>query len=298
MGIQFFGEFLIERWVITRDQLLEAVELQEYRNSRFGDIAVEKGFLTLQQAKQVNERQRIEDLRFGDLAIKMGFMTKEQVRTILTMQKNNHLFLGESLLELGHVTEDILERELEFFEEEQRKMADSNVPVPDGVDGHEVVSACMDLTRKLFLRVGGMIIKLGEGRFITDSDNEDNRLSDLHVLVSVPIVSSVPVRYMLGVSSEVAVQLASNIIGQDATRESEALVEDAVREFCNMVCGNVAARLAKKGLEVDIGPPESLEKMPEDDEVRGVVQYPVRVASGIVDVRFLVLHSTGTQAAG
>ncbi len=298
MGIQFFGEFLIERWVITRDQLLEAVELQAYRNSRFGDMAVEKGFLSQQQAKQINERQRVEDMRFGDLAVKMGFMSKDQVRTILTMQQNNHLFLGESLLELGHITEDILDRELEFFEEEQKKLADSKVPVPEGVEGSQVVSACMDLTRKLFLRVGGMIIKLGDGRFLSEAESDHHESSDLHVLVSVPIVSGVPVRYMLGVSSEVAVQLATSIIGQDATRESEALVEDAVREFCNMVCGNVAARLAKQGFEVDIGPPESLEKMPVADELRGVVHYPVRVAAGIVDVRFLVLRTDKNVTSG
>ncbi len=296
MGIQFFGEFLIERWVITRDQLLEAVELQEYRNTRFGDMAVEKGFITQQQAKQVNERQRVEDLRFGDLAVQMGFMTKDQVRSILTMQKNNHLFLGESLLELGHITDDILERELEFFEEEQKKLADSNVPVPEGIDGSHVVSACMDLTRKMFLRVGGMIIKLGDGHLLPKNDNGNvEQSSDLHVLVSVPIVSGVPVRYILGVSSDIAVQLASNIIGQDATRESEALVEDAVREFCNMVCGNVAARLAKQGFDVDIAPPESLEKMPVSDDVRVVVKYPVRVTSGLVDVRFLALHAAGAE---
>ena len=53
MGIQFFGEFLIDRWVITRGQLLEALELQEYRNTKFGQLAVQKGFLTEEQVKQM-----------------------------------------------------------------------------------------------------------------------------------------------------------------------------------------------------------------------------------------------------
>lgn len=297
MGIQFFGEFLIDRWVITRGQLLEALELQQYRNTKFGALAVEQGFIDRQQAAQINARQRTADKRFGDLAIEMGLMTAEQVRTVLILQKNNYLYLGESLLELGHITEDILERELAIFEGEQARYAHEAVPVPEGVGGAAVVSASVDLTRKMFLRVVGMLVKVGAGRLGEPPPAEPGvPRPDYHLTVSVPLASSTPVRYLLSVSSEVAVQIASKILGQDATRESEALVEDAVREFCNIVCGNVAARLAQQGLDVDIGPPETHVELPAADEGRRVVSYPIKVGEGAVDLRFLVPVAAAAQA--
>jgi CheY-specific phosphatase CheX len=297
MGIQFFGEFLIDRWVITRGQLLEALELQQYRNTKFGALAVEQGFIDRRQAEQINARQRSEDKRFGDLAVEMGLMTAEQVRTVLILQKNNYLYLGESLLELGHITEDILERELAIFEGEQARYAQEAVPVPEGVGGAAVVSASVDLTRKMFLRVVGTLVKVGDGRLGEPPPAEPGvPRPDYHLTVSVPLASSTPVRYLLSVSSEVAVQIASKILGQDATRESEALVEDAVREFCNIVCGNVAARLAQQGLDVDIGPPETHAELPAADEGRRVVSYPIKVGEGAVDLRFLVPVVAAAQA--
>ena len=122
MGIQFFGEFLIDRWVITRGQLIEALELQDYRNLKFGEVAMQKKYLSEEQVKRINEEQKRQDIQFADLAVALGELNEAQAREILTLQKNNHLFLGESLLELGHVTEDILERELSIFKEEQERL--------------------------------------------------------------------------------------------------------------------------------------------------------------------------------
>lgn len=289
MGIQFFGEFLIDRWVVTRGQLLEALELQDYRNTKIGELAVQQGFMTEAQALQVNERQRHEDMRFGDLAIRMGLMTPEQMRTVLTLQKNNYLYLGESLLELGHVTEDILERELAIFVEEQARFSREQVPVPAGVAAPEVISACVDLTCKMFLRVVGILVKHGVPAVLTEAEDPPaGRKPEFHLTVSVPMVTTVPVRYLLSVSSELAVAIATRILGQDATRESEEIVEDAVCEFCNIVCGNVAARVAQQGHDMEIGPPESLARPSAPDPGRVVLHYPLIVANGGLDLRFLV----------
>lgn len=298
MGIQFFGEFLIDRWVITRGQLLEALELQEYRNTKFGQLAVQKGYLTEDEVRRINTHQRSEDLRFGDLAVKLGLMSPDQIRTVLTLQKNDYLFLGESLLELGHVTEDILERELAIFEEEQAKFAHTEVSVPTGTASADLLAACVDLTRKLFLRVTGLLVKVGDGEVLGADALADLRdRTDFHLLVSVPLISGMPVRYLLCVSSEVAVVIASKILGEDATRESEAIVEDAVCEFCNMVCGNVAARLAQQGSDVEIGPPESHSSMPPAEAGRVIVRYPIKVAEGKVELRFLA-PPTAAETAG
>jgi CheY-specific phosphatase CheX len=286
MGIQFFGEFLIDRWVVTRGQLIEALELQDYRNLKFGAVAVQKKYLTEEQVEQINERQKKEDMRFADLAVSMELLSEEHAQEILIYQKNNHLFLGEALLELGHITEDILERELTIFKEEQARYTLEEVLVPEGLVGTEIVQVSVDLTRKMFQRVVGTLIKVGEGVVVAGADGSPE--ADFHLSVAIPFEGKVPLRYVLSVSSDVAVNIATRILKEDATRESEEVVEDAVKEFCNIVCGNAAAKLAQMGIQADIAPPESLPAVPQPPEGGQAVVFPVRLTEGGLDLRFIV----------
>jgi CheY-specific phosphatase CheX len=285
MGIQFFGEFLIDRWVVTRGQLIEALELQEYRNLKLGALAVRKGYLTEDQASQINELQKSQDMRFGDLVVARGLMTEAQVQELLAIQKNNYLYLGEALIELGYLTEDILERELAIFKEEQAPYRLDEVSVPAGTKSAETVRASVDLTRKMFVRVVGLMVKVGEGR---QDDGSKPLESEYHLSVAIPFFGSQKASYILSVSSEVAVMIASRILKEDATRESEDIVEDAVREFCNIVCGNAAAKLSQMGVQVEIGPPETLATTPKPIEGMTLLVFPIHIAEGGVDLRFMV----------
>jgi CheY-specific phosphatase CheX len=284
MGVQFFGEFLIDRWVITRGQLIEALELQNYRNPRFGVLAMQKGYLTEQQVEQVNQRQRSTDKQFAELAVEMGFLTRQQADEILTYQKNNHLYLGEALLELGHITEDILERELAIFREEQSVYEIEQVAVPQGVPHRDLLAVAVDLTRKMFERVVGIRAKISGGELVSDGRPQ----SVYHLTVCVPFKLEPPVRFLLSPSSDVAVAIASAILREDATRESEQVVEDAVKEFCNIICGNTLAKLAQAGLNADIEPPETWQEIPPPAGTSRYVVFGLNLAEGDTDLRFLV----------
>lgn len=283
MGVQFFGEFLIDRWVVTRGQLIEALELQAYRNPRAGAIAVQKGYLTEQQVEQINQKQRSTDQRFVDLAVSMGLLTREQAEEILLYQKNNHLYLGEALLELGHITEDILERELAIFREEQAVYELEKVAVPAGVPNPSLLETAVDLTRKMFERVVGIKVKVGEGLLLGN-----HKPQVAHLTVCVPFRGTEEVRYLLSPSSDVAVGIASAILREDATRESEQVVEDAVKEFCNIICGNTVAKMAQQGLNIEIEPPQSLPAIPTPEAGQQCVVFGLNLAEGGADLRFLL----------
>lgn len=284
-GIQFFGEFLIERWVITREQLLDALELQEYRNLKFGDLAVRKGYLTEDQVRTINEYQRKEDMRFGDIAIMLGVLSPDQVQEIITYQKNNYLYLGEALLELGHVTEDVMDRELTIFREEQNQYGLDDVTVPGGILGEEVVQIAVEITGKMFLRMFGLGLKIGLGRFDVNGQTPypENCLS-----VSVAMNGKVLIDYILNVSNELAMLITSRLLEDDAAGEDRDVVEDAVKEFCNIVCGNVMAKLAKRGVQMTLGLPKTLTNMPVVADGFSVLVFPVLLSQGAMDLRFLI----------
>ncbi|MBN2496024.1 MAG: chemotaxis protein CheX [Deltaproteobacteria bacterium] len=287
MGIQFFGEYLIDRWVITPQQLLEALDLQEYRNLKFGALAVQRGYLSEDDVARISTQQIGQDRRFGDLAVEMGLMTEAQVGEILTLQKNNYLYLGEALLELGHLTEDILERELTIFKEEQSRYGSEAVVVPEWLGARPAIEACVDLTRKMFIRVAGLLIKTGPPEVYRDGQSPPDG-QGCSTTVQVRFDGSVDIRFLLGVSHDVAVAIASRILKEDASGESLDLVEDAVREFCNFICGNAAARLAQQGVDTGVLPPESLSQLPRPENGSCLVRYPVHMAEGRVELDFIV----------
>ncbi|TCZ88665.1 chemotaxis protein CheX [Lysobacter sp. N42] len=112
MAAKFFGQFLLEKGVISSAQLLRALDVQRASNPALGEIAVEFGMLTASQALTINERQRREDKRFGDIAQAMGLLTGEEVAQLLDTQKARRKLFGEILVEEGFLDAARLEAEL------------------------------------------------------------------------------------------------------------------------------------------------------------------------------------------
>jgi CheY-specific phosphatase CheX len=243
--------------------------------------------LTEDQVEQINEHQRQVDKPFGDLAVEMNLMTAAQVEEVLTFQKNNYLFLGDALLELGHVTDDVLERELLVYKEEQSRYSLAEVFVPDDCGQPELVKVCVDLSRKMFSRVAGLMVRVGIGNRVELSEQEAIN-PDYHLTVATTFDGGVSGRYFLRVSSDVAVAVASRILKEDASQETEEMIVDAIGEFCNIICGNAVAKLAQMGITTDIGPPEPLPALPDVPSGQACVTFPVHLTEGAVDIRFFV----------
>ena len=87
MAVKFFGQFLVEKGVVTREVLLQAIELQESVNLSFGATAMAMGLLTEADIEKVHNAQRCEDLRFGDMAVKLELLTADQMQQVLTRQR-------------------------------------------------------------------------------------------------------------------------------------------------------------------------------------------------------------------
>ena len=68
--------------MITRGQLIEALELQDFLNLKFGEVAMQKKYLDEKQVDQINERQKSADMPFADLAVDMGLINAEQAQEI------------------------------------------------------------------------------------------------------------------------------------------------------------------------------------------------------------------------
>ncbi len=252
MAIKFFGQYLLEKNIIKPNELIEAVEFQEHKNLRFGDYALLKGYITDDDVERFLHKQQQVDMMFGELAIKLGMLTAEQVEEILLIQKNDHVLIGEVLVQKGFITKDVLEKELSLFKSEQRRYDSEGIITPPGIDNPEIVKEIVTLSQKMIERIVNINTRIEEGYVSSDEPDES------FLIVSILLFGKHKYEYVLSASQEISKLIASAVIGKDIMDGSREIISEGVKEFCNIVCGNIIAKLSQKGKSMDIKPPEEI----------------------------------------
>jgi CheY-specific phosphatase CheX len=276
MAVRFFGQFLLARGVIDREQLLAALALQDERNLPVGSYAVRKGYLSSEQAERINQAQRATDERFGDLAVDIGLLTRAQVMELLTLQENDHVRIGEALVELGYMDAETLEREVDAFERDQAPYRTEKRVFPPGTSNPDLIAVIVDLTRKMLVRITRLQNK------IAAIEELGHMPADDLITVSLTFTGTLNAEFVLSVSADVADHVAKSLIGSEEPIAREVAV-DAVKELANVICGNTVGKAAQTGKRVEISPP--LEGAPMVREGDRGVFVPLLVAHGVVEIR-------------
>lgn len=276
MAVKFFGQFLIERGAISRDALLRAIELQDSVNLKFGEMALAMNLITPADVDRVHEAQKAEDLMFGDLSVKLGILSTDQMKQVLTMQKNSHLYIGEALVHVGALDKDQLQHLLDDFKVDQAPYATAYVFVPQGVAHSGIWEMAADISGKMIARVANLPCRLGECRRVDRLDMND-------VVGMMDFKGDVNASYLLSVSTLVRKKIALALLKEsNVDAEPEDVLDDALMELVNVVCGNVVAKAAQQGKSMEIEPPVILRPGPEGIMVpsgqEGIV-FPIHLAN-------------------
>ncbi|UFS70775.1 chemotaxis protein CheX [Geomonas sp. RF6] len=249
MAVKFFGQFLVEKNIVSREAILEAIKLQDSVNLRFGDTALSINLICQADMERVHAAQRTEDLKFGDMAVKLGILTNEQVNQVLTVQKNSHLYLGEALVQIGAVQEQDLPRLLDDYKADQEPYLTPRIEIPTGVRHPDLWEMYADLTAKMFTRIVGTACRLGACRV-------EEHMPEEFVVATMEIRGDAEATCIFAGSAEIRQRIACAILGEESVdEEPEDVLNDSVKEFLNIVCGNVAAKAAQKGKTIEILPP-------------------------------------------
>lgn len=250
MAVKFFGQFLVEKGVVTREILLQAIELQESVNLSFGATAQALEFLTDADIEKVHDAQRTEDLRFGDMAVKLGLLSNDQMMQVLARQKSSHLYIGEALVKVGGVTADELPKLLDDFKADQAQYATDRVAIPAGIAEAPLWEMVADLSYKMLTRVALLVFR-PEPCYTAD------RLPQMDVYAAMPFSGDVSGSYLMGISAATQKKIAKEILKEaNVDGEPKEVLDDTVMEFVNVVLGNVAAKAAQFGKTMEIAPPE------------------------------------------
>ncbi len=249
MAVKFFGQFLIEQGVINHSTLLKAIDLQESNNRKIGEIVHDMGLMSLIDIARVHQAQRNEDILFGDKAIDLGYLTPEQLQQALTKQRNSHLYIGEALIKVGGLSAEDLTYQLEQFKKDQQPYMVEKVEIPAVVANRSIWEMVADLTYKMLARVAGMSFRPGACEVIES-------LPSRTLVAEMGFTGSVCARYLLTVSPNSRKIVARAILQEeDIDNEPVEVLNDSVMEFINIICGNIAAKAAQFGFQIDISPP-------------------------------------------
>ena len=251
MAVKFFGQFLVEQGVVNRDALLQAVDLQEQTNLKFGEMVVDMKLMTIAEVERVNLAQRSEDLQFGDMAVKLGIITAAQVQQVLTTQRNNHLYIGEALIKVGALSPEQLQKNLQAFKQDQQPYLATTIEIPSGIPHQPMWEMVADLTYKMLTRVAKIPFRPGLCTLV-------DKLPERPIAAGLSFSGAVNARYLMAVTENIRNQIAKAILDEESVGDEPLeVLDDAVREFINIVCGNVAAKAAQLGFTLEIDPPET-----------------------------------------
>jgi CheY-specific phosphatase CheX len=252
MAVKFFGQFLVENNLVSREALLKAIELQEQKNLKFGEMAISTGYVTKEEIERAHNAQLSKDLKLGDVLVEMGILTLRQLDDIVTRQQNTHLYIGEALVQVGALSSDQLHEHLDAFKQDQAQYVSERIELPGDVADGLVMEMIADLTYKMITRVIGLPFRAGKCQTVTAVDSN-------FMMAALDLTGDVDARYIISVSERIQKEIAKAILREESVdAESVEILEDTVMEFANVVCGNVAAKASQMAKVMNISPPVAL----------------------------------------
>ena len=108
------AERMLHEGILTREQLVRALNFQEKNGGRIGNVIVALGFATQETVDALFQKNAatFAPRRLGDMLVEGGVITQEELDRALLFQKNSGGQLGEILLSMRLVSSDSLYRAL------------------------------------------------------------------------------------------------------------------------------------------------------------------------------------------
>lgn len=253
MATKFFGQYLLEKGLINKDQLLATLDEQRTQNPRIGYLAVAEGFISMAQAKQINQRQISTDARFGDLAIFMGLIDSEQLDHLVELQSRKRKFFGELLIELKYLDAETVAAELQMHQLQQRKYSSQIQGLVENHNFSQSINTSVNIACKLFTRI--LLVPARFSALATGQDLEEYCDSPLQ-LSSITIESVKDITLSIVAEENLMLEIASRLIGIDRAEVDLDLGVDATGEFLNILVGYYAKETIPQDCSYNVTPPD------------------------------------------
>lgn len=259
MFSQYFGNFLLNKGLVTPSELDKAIELQKTAHLKLGVLCVNAGYMTPTQIEEVHQKQTQVDKRFGELAIELGYLTEEQLEEILSTQKHSHLLLGQVLIDENILTLDEFTSALNQYKEEF-SLSDEQFEAIKKGDIETLVDTVLELgssQRAKFIKDYLTLMAKNMIRFVEDQlrmepvKATDNLKNDY--LVYQQIHGDATFFTAILADEKVFIDIAAKYAQEEIT-EVDELAEASVSEFLNLHNGIFTVNMSNREIELEMQP--------------------------------------------
>lgn len=272
MFSQFFGHYLLNEGLLTREQLADALEYQQSVHVKFGVIAVDEGFLTPIQVEKVHEMQKQVDKRFGEIAVGLGYLTNEQVEAMLSVQKQNHLLLAQALVDREFMSIEQFSNALNDYKKEFSLTDDKFEAIKRG-DIDELVYNILKVKDSEKAEKYGEYLSLFAKNMIRFIDDQvyfevsvNQGLESGNWLVHQEIVGEAPLFTAISANEDVFLHIAS-VYAEEELSEIDELAQASVSEFLNLHNGIYLVNMSNAGMELNMNPQEVKQQASVEGEI-------------------------------
>lgn len=248
-GPAFLGEYLLKSGLISEQQLVAAVALQEQVNWRLGTCATSLGFLTAEQVAEIHEAQKQTDMPFGRLAVKLGKLTRLQLEQAIEYQRFKHLLIGNALVESGAMKAEALLRAIEMFNAASGESGTMGAPALHaptlddniGVAQQELI----ECAQRLLVRIANLRTKQSSWQPLDPGPSSNLNTN------GVQLAGTSRLDLWLSMSEETTQVLANALW---STSSPHRAPDSALDTLLQMICNHSVAALDKRGQQWTVGP--------------------------------------------
>lgn len=280
MSINFFGQYLVGKGVITSRMLAKAVAMQESANRSFGQTALFLGMLSADEVSEINRLQRTQDVLSGEAAMQLGLLNEAQVQQVLVYKETSHIFLGEALVKVGALDSERLALFLGEFEKEQARYRTNGLELPEGTPCPELSFIIGDTSHKMLSRIAKV-------NFKPDACELVNKIDGNSLAVAVDFSGDITARYYITFPLHIRKHIALSMISDDHSYPEDSIrsnktINEIIINFVTIVCDNIIFKAAGTGIRIVAINSEIIE---HDDDIaipagHVAVLFPVHLYTG------------------
>lgn len=270
------GNYLVDVGKITKEQLATLIEKQDSVRIKLGLLAVTEGMMTAMQAEEVNILQAVRDMRFGDIAVEEGYLTQEQVEKLIKKQGDAYLMFIQNLLDEDLVTMEDWDWLLEDFKR-VNNYSNTDMEAIKSNDVERIIPLLLPEAAQVYRPLVETLIRTMI------------RLVDRNVYLGKAVMGDVfpaedlAIQRMEGARG-IADCLAErnggllkvcSIFGQENFSRLDPDALDAAGELLNCANGMYVSELSRKGLFLELMPPEYAGR----DNISDICRIPVFIGN-------------------
>lgn len=288
MFTQLFASYLLNKKLITPEQLKDALDYQKTVHVKLGVMAVNSSFMTAEDVNKVHKMQCKVDKKFGELAIEMGFLDEKKLEILLATQKSDYLLLGQTLIEKEYMTLEEFDQSLSNYKEDHN-LTDEKFNSLQNENIDEIISILYNFNGSSSNHTYKNYLSLLLRNIIRFIDSNFRPLDivpitnySLQCSVSQRITGDVSFNTYISTDEETFISFAEKFAKESYSINNE-YVQAAVGEFLNLVNGIYLVNMSNDDIELELTPQGIVSDSTLSD-LSEAFCIPLVFSFGIVDI--------------